>query len=584
MRRAIASLWCAGLLAIGSVATAQINPPVPAPIGPVNPPAQPLPPPEAVPPPGPVPSPLPVPSPEAAPSLGPAGAEPAAEGTSGPEAAGEQSPSPAPTPTQPPIFVDPPFPLVEVGHTFVARINSALGHVDATVADPSIAGAVVDQEGRALSIAGLAPGATTITLRDERGVTRDVMVRVAYAAGSIPNETTLRVTGDPASQTFLREAIADAVARAVTLRLGARVATVFDRLDVHGDLPQDNRRDLDVPVALAGDEYVPVSTLVRVHLENFALPRARPARLLVSDYPERLTANGVLFTATIDRSAAQRFLYYHYNPTGSPSRRILVKMTNPGSTPATVHVIASLSGPGSNEMAVGHNATRNFLIRDRRNEGVVLTIPPNATVNVVNHVLPPNMVVNTLMQLREVEGDPLPLAIVAQDYDAPIDGSVDGSTLLAGGAPHARGVYPVPEFYADYTYYVDAPDLEIPIGQLPLPNLREGQALAGDYGVLTTARVVIVNTSRQPQAVALYANPRGGGATGTFLIDNTIVQAHRLSAFTKYKLWQETIQPGTYRRLRIVTIPEGGSSYPLRMIFAPDDGSVPPGAPGSPVY
>jgi len=78
--------------------------------------------------------------------------------------------------------------------------------------------------------------------------------------------------------------------------------------------------------------------------------------------------------------------------------------------------------------------------------------------------------------------------------------------------------------------------------------------------------------------------PRGGRATGTFLIDDTLVQAHALPAFSRFKIWQETINPGTYRRVRIVTMPEGGSSYPLRMTFAPDDGSVAPGAPGSPIY
>ena len=129
-----------------------------------------------------------------------------------------------------------------------------------------------------------------------------------------------------------------------------------------------------------------------------------------------------------------------------------------------------------------------------------------------------------------------------------------------------------------------APPLEIPIGQLPLPNLREGQALSGDYGVMQAVRVVIVNTSRYGQAIALYANPRGGAATGTFIIDDTLVQAHRLSAYSRYKIWQETIAPGTYRTLRVQTMPEGGSSYPLRLIFAQDDGSVAPGAPGSPVY
>ena len=114
--------------------------------------------------------------------------------------------------------------------------------------------------------------------------------------------------------------------------------------------------------------------------------------------------------------------------------------------------------------------------------------------------------------------------------------------------------------------------------------MREGEALSGDYGVMQSVRVVIVNTSKFGQAIALYANPRGGAATGTFIIDDTLVQAHRLTAYSRYKIWQETIAPGTYRTLRIQTMPEGGSSYPLRLVFAQDDGSVAPGAPGSPVY
>jgi hypothetical protein len=293
----------------------------------------------------------------------------------------------------------------------------------------------------------------------------------------------------------------------------------------------------------------------------------------------------VLFTATIDRTRSQRFLYYHFNPSTEPPRRILVKATNNGTAPAVLHVLAGIAGPGSNEMEVGHNATKAFLIRVRRNEGTVITIPPNATVNIVNHALPPNAVVNGILQLREISGDPLDLAVIAQHADAPLDQSADAATLLAGGAPHARGVYPVPEFFSEYTYFIGAAaPLEIPIGQLPLPNLREGQALSGDYGVMQAVRVVIVNSSRYGQAIALYANPRGGDATGTFIIDNTLVQAHRLPAFSRYTIWQETIAPGTYRTLQITTMPEGGSSYPLRLVFAQDDGSVAPGAPGSPVY
>jgi hypothetical protein len=202
----------------------------------------------------------------------------------------------------------------------------------------------------------------------------------------------------------------------------------------------------------------------------------------------------------------------------------------------------------------------------------------------VDHALPPGNVVSALLQLREVDGSPVHLALVAQDAKAPLDQSVDTTQLLAGGAAHARGEYQVPEFFFDYAYDVAGDNLEIPIGQLPLPNLRVGEALSGDYGVKQSVTVRIVNSGRAPAAVAIYANPRGGRATGTFLIDRTLVQAHALAAFSKYKIWQATVRPGTFQMVQIVTMPEGGSSYPLRLIFAPDDGSVPPGAPGSPIY
>ncbi len=557
MRRALAVFVGGWFLAVASVASAQVNPPVPAPSGPVNPAGSPT---------G---APPDLPTPSAGPSV---------------ELSPTPSPVPTAAPTPPPIFVDPAALSIEPGKLATARVNSAAGAITATSANPAIATVVVDQLQRAIFVTGVAVGSTIVTVADTRGVTRDVNVRIAYAAGTVAEAIPLRVTGDPASAAFVRDAVVAAAQAAATLRPGARVYVMTDAPLVHADLATDNRTSVDVPLQIQGDQYITVTGTTHVDIENYALPRIAAAQLLVSDYPERLTANGVLFTATIDRTAAQRFLYYHFNPGAEPGRRILVKATNPSGVPATVHLIAALAGPGPNEMEVGHNATRAFLVRTRRNEGTVVTIPPNATVNLVNHGLPPNSIVNGLLQVREVSGDPLNLAIVAQDANAPLDQSVDTTVLLAGGAPHARGVYPVPSFFSDYTFFVDAAPLEIPIGQLPLPNLREGEALSGDYGVEQSVRVVIVNTSRYGQAIALYANPRGGAATGTFLIDNTLVQAHRLPAFSKYKIWQETIAPGTYRTLQVTTLPEGGSSYPLRLIFAADDGSIAPGAPGSPIY
>jgi len=555
-----------GALALGAAAQ-PVNPPVPAPTGPVNPP-------------GTVASAAP-----AVPTPPMPGATTAAPGSPLPGTSEEPlaSPTPSATPTQPPIIVDPPQVGVEPGKIASARINSALGTVTVTVANPAVATAVVDQAQRVLFVTGVALGTTTATVTDQRGLTRDVPIRVAYAAGVPADATTVSVTGDPASADYLRSVVADAVTSAATLRAGAS-AQVLETVPIHGDLAQDDQVELDVPVTLSGDGYFTVNGSTHVTVQNVAMPPIQPARLLVSDYPERLTANGVLFTAHLDRTQAQRFLYYHYNPGTEPPRRILLKAHNSGNVPAVVQLINGSAGPEGNELEVGHLSTSRFLVRQSRNEGLVVSIPPGATSNLLNAPLPPQNVVSGILQLRLVSGDPVDLTLLAQDASAPLDQSISTTELLAGGAPHARGVYPVPTFYFDRTYDVDGPDLEIPIGQLPLPNLREGEALAGDYGVEQSMNVVIVNMTRGPHSIALYANPRGGRATGTFLIDGTLVQAHGLPAFSRFKIWQDTIQPGTFQRVRVVTMPEGGSSYPLRLVFAQDDGSVAPGLPGSPVY
>lgn len=631
MRRVIAPFFSfVFVCAVALAASAQVNPPVPASPGPVNPPGNLVTPPtQAAPPTPPIPfatatpnaqatPAAPAPSPTAStappatasaapaaqptglpgpssapaaapPSLGPAtspqpGAPVQTEGSPAPGASPSPEPSPTATPTQPPIIVDPPQIGVEPQKRASARLNSVLGNVTATVADPTVAAATVDQAQRLLFVDGLKLGTTTITVTDARGLTRDVPIRVAYAAGTPADQTTLRVTGNPASATYLRDALARAVVAAASLRPGASANVVPDTIPLHGDLGIDNHIEVDVPIQIAGPGYFPVNGTTRVAVENDALPPIEPARLLVSDYPERLTANGILFTAHLDTKTPQRFLYYHYNPGTEPARRIALIARNATNAPAMIQMIDGSAGPGSNEMEIGHLSTQRFLVRESRNEGTITTIPANTTTNLIDHPLPPQSIVSGILQLRLVSGNPVDLTLVALDATAPLDPPAEGAQLLTGGPPHARGVYPVPTFYFERTYDVSDDDLEIPIGQLPLPNLREGEALSGDYGVQQSMNVVIVNNTRAPRAVALYANPRGGRATGTFLIDGTLVQAHALPSFSRFKLWQETINPGTFRRIRVVTMPEGGSSYPLRLIFAPDDGSVAPFAPGSPIY
>jgi hypothetical protein len=513
----------------------------------------------------------------------PASGEPASPASPAPPTGTPASPAAAPT--QPPIIVEPPSAGVGPGGTQVLRIVRSLGALSLTVADQNVATATVDQVARTLTIVGRALGNTTVTLTDSRGLTRDIAVRVALPAGNIASATTVRITGNPATSLFVKEQALAAALRAATVRPGAKIVAPLDAIDLDAPLNIDDIVTVSVPIILQGDPYFTVQGTTRVRVINDAQPPVRPAELLVSDYPETLKENGTLFSAGLSDRAALRFLYYHYNPGGQPDRRIVLKVANAGTQPARVQFIDGSGGPGPYEMEAGHNSTESFLVHLAQNEGTVLTIPGQTTVTLYQQLLPAKSVVSGILQLHEIEGPPLQLALLAQNAGDPVDSPLQSEALLAGGPPHARGVYPIPEFFFDYSYQCDGPDLEMPIGQIPLPNLVEGQTLAGDYGVLQQITVRMVNEDpHNAREVALYANPRGGGATGTFIIDRVLVQAHQMAAFGRYKLREYVIPPGSFVRTEITTMPEGGSSYPLRLIVAPDDGSAPPGAPESPVY
>lgn len=508
---------------------------------------------------------------------------PAPSETASPQAAPQPTASPGVPATPVPITVDPPSAGVPVGGNAQVHAYGVFGDATVSVADGHLLDASIDQGTRIITLSGKAVGNTTVTVKDARGTTRDFPVRIAYNAGTIADGTVIHVTGDPAGAEFLRNVAAAAAARLARPRPGATVIAPPDGFAVPASLRQDDLTEISVPVLIQGNDMFTVQGTTRVRIYNDAAPRISPDSLMVSDYPERLTETGVLFTAELERAVPSRFLYFHYNPGDQPARRIVLRAQNVSGEPAVVQFISG-SAASANEMAAGHDSTQRFLIRLVQNEGELLTIPGNTSLNLVEQAMPPKTIVSNILQLRVLGGASVHLTLFAQDATESPDVALGNEELLKSVVHHARGVYDIPDFKYETLWNVTDPYLEIPIGQIPLPNLLKGAALSGDYGVMQSFVVKIQNPTRSPQAIAIYENPRGGRATGTYLIDGVLVQSHGVPAFSRYKIRQYTVPAKGYIRVSIHTIPEAGSSYPLRLVFAPDDGSVVPGGPGSPVY
>jgi hypothetical protein len=453
------------------------------------------------------------------------------------------------------------------------------------VLDPAIVDAVVDQTNETVTLTGKAPGATAIGITDQRNLPAIVVpVRVAYNAGTIADSASIRITGDPASASFVKEQAVAAARALAQARTGAQVVATADEVQFSQPLAQDDVATVDVPMLIQGEQYFSVEGVTHVRVENMAAPKITPDSLTVSDFPERLTENGVLFASDLKRTAPTRFLYFHYNPPGEPDRRIVLRAQNQSSEPALLQFISGAGGPDPNEMLAGHVATYTFLKHLVQNEGHVIVIPGNGTLNLVEQPLPAKNVVCNLLQLRVLSGSTVHLTLFAQNASSSPDEALSSTELLAGDHPHARGEYKIPEFHYSTLWNTTDQYLELQLGHIPLPNLMQGEALAGDYGVLQSFVIKVQNPTAQPQPIAIYENPRGGRATGTYLIDGVLIQSHQVPPFSRYKVRQYVVPARGFVRVTIETIPDSGSSYPLRLVFAPDDGSVAPGAPGSPIY
>ena len=484
-------------------------------------------------------------------------------------------------PTAVPLTADPARADLAVGGNLLLHTRGVWGNLSASVEAPQIADVAVNQDDRTIYLVGRHLGTTILVVSDQRGMQCRVPLAVVPLAGRIASATSVRITGSPASAAFVVQAAAQAAQNAATAATGAQAKVALDAIRA-SVLDQDEISDIQVPVSVVGPGLFPVSGVTLVHVENVAQPSVKSTSLIVSDYPERLTASGLLIRNTLTPDAPTRMLFYHYNPPGQPDRRIILRATNPSAAAVTVQVIDGHGGPNGNEMMVGHAAVQRFLVHASQNEGYLVTVPAQSTLDLVNVPLPAGTIVNDLLQMRQIDGDQLALQLSVEESGSVL--TTNAEPLIALREHHARGVYPIPQFFYEATYVVGSDVLRIPVGQLPLPNLRQGEALVGDYGVQWTIDATLTNPTNEAAAIALYANPRGGRATGTFLIDRALVQAHALPSFSTYKLRQYLVPPHGIVNVQVVTIPEGGSSYPLDLIFGPDDGSVAPNTTGSLVY
>lgn len=464
----------------------------------------------------------------------------------------------------PAIAVAPSGVVLSSGGTAVVAVVAAvpgpirLGPYDRAVAE------VTAGDGT-LRITGRRPGSTVIPIR--LGPYRaQVVISVRPPAGTIPPAAEVIVTGDPAPPDLIREAVQRRLDEAVQRSPGATVE--LGPIAVTEPLTPESSTTVAVAVGIRSPYAGPVQGTVSVTVVNRPIALADPEVLLISNRPETITGNGRLFQETLTRGRSARLLYHHMNGTPSQARVLKVTLANGGPARARVHYLSGIAGPSPDPIHLGFASTARFLSALLAGRGYVVDVPPRGATTFTAYTLPPMALVSGLMQFQVIEGGPVDLTVHVRlpwllDRTVTVD-------LGPWAFPHPRGTFArsVVEIVRELPAHEPAllADLGVTAN---LVDVRTGEPLVGDYGVLYRVRVRLTNPTGREVSTTLTATAAGGLARGLFLVDGTPVDAGLMRPGEDRPIAVFTLAPGSAREILLLTMPVAGSYYPVRLALRP---------------
>ncbi|MBV9233621.1 MAG: hypothetical protein JO030_06220 [Candidatus Eremiobacteraeota bacterium] len=449
----------------------------------------------------------------------------------------------------------------------VVTINGASAPLEATL-DERLVNVTVAPDGSSVTItATQATGSDVLHLVDASGAHADVAIRVAFNAGTIAAQTSLRVTGDPVDPQWLAQQVRNAALRAAQAQPDARVAV--GEIPPIPDAPAPGARtQVAVPVQISGDgKYFDQSGSTLVNVTNVAAAPFAPSLLFYDDDPEHVTQDGLLFRATVAPAAPARLYYYHDD--GEDPRRLVVSIAGASSDASTVQLVGTQAGPNMDVMHVGHTVSKNFLLTKTRHEGVIVDLVPGAPYVVADVPMTARQLVAGTLDVRVLSGGPVTVSVIAASPGVDPRTLLDGPPL-PGDGHHRTGVFQIAGYGSEaLNYRIGQPDATVVIGDTdPTPPSADPQSAGhdyGDYGVLHSIGLRVQNPGVSPATAYLYFRPLAGPARGTFLLDGNLIEIGCVRVSTPYEISALNLAAGESYRGVLLTTSDGGSFYPAEI-------------------
>jgi hypothetical protein len=413
-----------------------------------------------------------------------------------------------------------------------------------------------------LLVTGINKGDSNVEFQKE-GVKIKITVSVREKIAEFSTQNIIFVSGIPCQPDVIKEAAIKELNRSISLTSGARLS--IDPFNINpGPLFPGKELNLLVPIKVEGEGSVNVERFLPLKVKNEEEKFKKPVLLFVSDSPEKIIKDGIMFSHIISGGSPARLLYYHQNGS-EKDKYLIIEVFNPYAISSRIWFISGTGGPNSQEAFVGHVATSRFMRNCLYNSGQFVTIPPKERLVIYMQKMAPKEILTGLFHLQSPISSFLELTVRAESKPS---GPITGEILPRDSeSTHCRGVYPAPSVNINETYITGDAEKSIYIGKSPfLDSLDEGGPLYGNYGVLYEMTINIKNPSSSIKEVEMSFTSQGGIAQGTFLVDGRMIETPIVKSSEHVSLATIFLKGGEERIVQVNTIPQGGSHYPVRLI------------------
>lgn len=404
----------------------------------------------------------------------------------------------------------------------------------------------------------------------KRGIERVIVtIAVRERAGKISQEIDQEVTGTPTSPDCISSAIAMRIWDGVELKPGANM-TILELPTIKKSLKLGEHMKAPVKILLDGADYCKTEGTLTINIINKPIAWEKPEWLWISNRPERVAEDGILFNETLKLDQSIRLLYSHKN-VSTQRRKLQLLIKNNSIKPAKLLLRKAVAGPDKYELYAGHIAAMRYMDLYRTESGYILEIAPKSDAAVEDTFIPQDALLSGFCDLQLVEGDPLQISVKSWSTKQ------EPTQLPTINEPfdpfkiHPHGVFQSPTLTIKENMKLDNSSnsvKEIDIGRWPwMIDPITAQPNTGNYGVIYNIVMELKNNSNKVKNINVSFMPLNGVAQSSLILNSELLEVKPTAKDSTTKIKTFSLEPGQTQKVEISTIPEASSSYPVKFIF-----------------